>query len=145
MRYRNATARSARSANPFTGTSSGAGLPGMLARCPALRYPDAMNRALRAFGVLLLAVTSTGGGCAAAPRTSPAFTPASGLRLEAVARGLDQPLYVTAPRSDPRLFIVEQPGRIRILANGRLFPTPFLDLRNRIRSGGEQGLLSMAF
>jgi glucose/arabinose dehydrogenase len=36
------------------------------------------------------------------------------LGVEQVASGLDQPVYLTAPVSDPRLFIVEQPGRIRV-------------------------------
>lgn len=67
------------------------------------------------------------------------------LALEPVASGLADPLYLTAPPSDPRLFIVEQAGRIRIVENGRLLSLPFLDVRDRVRSGGEQGLLSMAF
>jgi glucose/arabinose dehydrogenase len=67
------------------------------------------------------------------------------LVLDAVVRRLDRPLYVIAPVGDPRLFIVEQAGVVRIFADGRLLPTPFLDLRDRIRSGGEQGLLSLAF
>ena len=67
------------------------------------------------------------------------------LGVEQVASGLDQPLYVTAPVSDPRLFIVEQPGRIRVVENGRLLDKPFLDIVDKVRSGGEQGLLSVAF
>jgi glucose/arabinose dehydrogenase len=67
------------------------------------------------------------------------------LGVEQVASGLDQPVYLTAPVSDPRLFIVEQPGRIRVVENGRLLDKPFLDIVNKVRSGGEQGLLSVAF
>ncbi|MDP9205307.1 MAG: PQQ-dependent sugar dehydrogenase [Gemmatimonadota bacterium] len=67
------------------------------------------------------------------------------LGVEQVASGLDQPVYLTAPASDPRLFIVEQPGRIRIVENGRLLDKPFLDIVSKVRSGGEQGLLSVAF
>ena len=67
------------------------------------------------------------------------------LGVEQVASGLDQPVYVTAPVSDPRLFIVEQPGRIRVVENGRLLDKPFLDIVDKVRSGGEQGLLSVAF
>jgi glucose/arabinose dehydrogenase len=67
-----------------------------------------------------------------------------GLRL--VASGFDSPTHVAAPRSEPdRLYVVEQPGRIRVLVRGRVRPTPFLDIRSLVRSGGEQGLLSMAF
>jgi glucose/arabinose dehydrogenase len=67
------------------------------------------------------------------------------LALQDVAMGLTAPLYVTAPSGDPRLFIVEQPGRIRIVKNGTLLPTPFLDLTDKVSYGGEQGLLSVAF
>ena len=44
-----------------------------------------------------------------------------------------------------RLFVVEQPGRIRIVANGALAPAPFLDIASRLLSGGERGLLGLAF
>ena len=67
------------------------------------------------------------------------------LGVEEVARGLDQPVYVTAPAGDPRLFIVEQPGRIRVVESGRLIEKPFLDIASKVRSGGEQGFLSVAF
>jgi glucose/arabinose dehydrogenase len=75
----------------------------------------------------------------------PPPVPASGLRLVEVASGLSQPLYVTAPAGDPRLFIVEQTGRIRIVSGGTLLPAPFIDLSAKLTSGGERGLLSMAF
>jgi len=67
------------------------------------------------------------------------------LAVEQVASGLDQPVYLTAPAGDQRLFIVEQPGRIRVVENARLLDTPFLDIADKVRSGGEQGLLSVAF
>ncbi|HEV7837447.1 MAG TPA: PQQ-dependent sugar dehydrogenase [Gemmatimonadaceae bacterium] len=67
------------------------------------------------------------------------------LAVEQVASGLDQPVYLTAPANDPRLFIVEQPGRIRIVESGRLLQRPFLDIVSKVRFGGEQGLLSVAF
>jgi glucose/arabinose dehydrogenase len=73
------------------------------------------------------------------------FQPAADLRLEPVTSGLSSPLYLTAPAADPRLFIVEQPGRIRVVRDGALLPTPFLDIADRISSGGERGLLSVAF
>ncbi len=67
------------------------------------------------------------------------------LGVEQVVGGLSQPVYLTAPANDTRLFIVEQPGRIRIVDNGRLLEKPFLDIASKVRSGGEQGLLSVAF
>jgi glucose/arabinose dehydrogenase len=41
--------------------------------------------------------------------------------------------------------VVEQPGTIRILQNGALLPTPFLDIRSRVTFSGEMGLLGVAF
>lgn len=67
------------------------------------------------------------------------------LALETVATGFDNPVFVTSPPRDARLFVVEQTGRIRIIANGATLAQPFLDIRSRITRGGEQGLLSMAF
>ncbi|MGH7718448.1 MAG: PQQ-dependent sugar dehydrogenase [Gemmatimonadaceae bacterium] len=67
------------------------------------------------------------------------------LALQPVAEGLSNPLFLTAPRSDARLFVVEQVGRIRIVENGQLLPTPFLDITDLVSSGGERGLLSVAF
>jgi len=63
-----------------------------------------------------------------------------------VTDGLRNPLYVThAGDGSGRLFVVEQPGRVRIVENGRLLETPFLEISSRVRSGGEQGLLGLAF
>lgn len=65
--------------------------------------------------------------------------------LARVAGGFDAPLYVTAPAGDARLFVVEQTGAIRILDDGAVLEAPFLDLSEHISSGGEQGLLGLAF
>ncbi len=69
------------------------------------------------------------------------------MRLEAVAEGLERPLFVTAPPGDEdRLFIVEQGGRILLHKDGAVLATPFLDLSGLLGSGvGERGLLGMAF
>ena len=67
------------------------------------------------------------------------------LALQSVATGLERPVYLTAPANDDRLFIVEQPGRIRIVKNGQLVTQPFLDIVSRVSSSGERGLLSVAF
>lgn len=67
------------------------------------------------------------------------------IRLQSVASGLASPVHLAAPAGDARLFVVEQPGRIRIVENGALLPTPFLDITDRVGAGGERGLLSMAF
>ncbi len=65
--------------------------------------------------------------------------------LEAVATGLAFPLYLTSPEGDPRLFIVEKGGIIRIVKTGALLPTAFLDISARVSTGSEQGLLGLAF
>jgi len=65
--------------------------------------------------------------------------------LEEVVSGLAFPLYLTAPAADARLFIVEKGGAIRIVKDGALLPTPFLDLTGRVATGSEQGLLGLAF
>ncbi|HVJ99837.1 MAG TPA: hypothetical protein VM365_03200, partial [Gemmatimonadales bacterium] len=65
--------------------------------------------------------------------------------LQEVASGLAFPLYLTAPAGDPRLLIVEKGGTIRIVQNGALLPTPFLDFSAKVSTGGEQGLLGLAF
>jgi glucose/arabinose dehydrogenase len=58
----------------------------------------------------------------------------------------DAPLFVTAPPGDThRLFVVEQGGKIRVVRDGKKLAQPFLDVSGRISSGGERGLLSMAF
>jgi glucose/arabinose dehydrogenase len=71
---------------------------------------------------------------------------AAGFKLQRVKAGLPSALYVThAPGESNRLFIVNQNGTIRILQRGRLLPGSFLNLRSRISSGGERGLLGLAF
>ena len=63
-----------------------------------------------------------------------------------VAKGFDSPTQVTAAASEPgRLYVVEQRGVIKVVDRGRVRARPFLDLRSIVLSGGEQGLLSVAF
>jgi hypothetical protein len=69
----------------------------------------------------------------------------SGLRAVEIVDGLDSPVHLTAPAGDTRLFVVEQPGVIRIIREGALLPTPFLNIAHLVSSGGERGLFSMAF
>ncbi|HEU4598617.1 MAG TPA: PQQ-dependent sugar dehydrogenase [Solirubrobacterales bacterium] len=58
----------------------------------------------------------------------------------------EQPVYVTGAPGFPRLlFVVEQPGRVVVLDRGHRVRRPFLDLSGEISSGGERGLLSIAF
>jgi cysteine-rich repeat protein len=98
--------------------------------------------------------TTSGDGCSADCRLESPSVVCEGiptvagtaLRAVRVAAGLSHPTHVTAPPLDPnRLFVVEQVGRVRILAGGLLGAAPFLDITSKVLSGGERGLLSLAF
>jgi glucose/arabinose dehydrogenase len=79
-------------------------------------------------------------------RDSPASGSFPPIRLEPVARGLSNPVgLVHAGDGTGRLFIVEQPGMIRVLEKGTLRKQPFLDLKDKVLMGGEMGLLGLAF
>lgn len=66
--------------------------------------------------------------------------------LENVLTGLTSPVYVTHSRDGShRLFIVEQPGRIKVLQPNSASPTVFLDITSKVLAGGERGLLGLAF
>ena len=68
------------------------------------------------------------------------------LQLRPLASGLSDPVFVAnAGDGSGRLFIVEQRGIVRIIRNGRLAATPFLDMRALVEAGGERGLLGLAF
>jgi len=69
------------------------------------------------------------------------------LATQQVASGVSGALLITSPPGDlDRLFIVEQnSGLIKILRNGQVLPTPFLNVRARLAVGGERGLLGLAF
>ena len=110
--------------------------------------------------VMVSALGCGGGGDHATARstptptpTEPAATPAPvatpaarpGLRLQRIGT-FDDPVYVTAPPGDRRrVFVVEQGGIVRIVRGGRKLARPFLNISRRISSGGERGLLSLAF
>jgi len=69
----------------------------------------------------------------------------SGLGLARIGT-FDQPVHVAhVARKRKLLYVVEQPGTIRVLRKGRRLGRPLLNIRGRVRSGGEEGLLSVAF
>jgi glucose/arabinose dehydrogenase len=71
--------------------------------------------------------------------------PFPAIRLERIATGLSQPVGLIAPRDgSQRLFIVEQLGTIRIWKKGGVVSEPLLDLRDRVTTGYEMGLLGLA-
>lgn len=98
--------------------------------------------------------TAGGDGCSATCQLEDATAVCAGVPATAgttldkvlVASGLTKPVYLTAPPLDPRrLFVVEHRGTIRVIRDGVLLPTPFLDLSGQISVGIEQGALSLAF
>ena len=73
-----------------------------------------------------------------------AFPDPAGFTWKVVVSGMSQPVDM-ADTGDGRMLIVEQGGRIRLLLDGTLQPDPFLDIRDRVgSSGNEQGLLGLA-
>jgi hypothetical protein len=78
------------------------------------------------------------------PPTAPPVTVGDTVELTKIGT-FAQPVLVTAPDGDPRLFVVEQIGRVRIVRDGVVDPQPFLDLRAQVTARGESGLLSIAF
>ncbi len=71
---------------------------------------------------------------------------AQSVTLERLVGGLDRPLGLEAAGDGSgRLFVLEQRGRIRIVAGGSLRAEPFLDITDRVGCCGEQGLLGLAF
>jgi glucose/arabinose dehydrogenase len=83
-------------------------------------------------GLLLLA-----GGAGAVPPT---------LQLVEAGSGFSSPAHVTSTSADPTaIYVVELGGTVRRVVNGVTDPAPFLDLRKKVITGGERGLLSIAF
>ncbi|MCI0588206.1 MAG: PQQ-dependent sugar dehydrogenase [Planctomycetes bacterium] len=82
-------------------------------------------------------------GLLGVPSPAPSQTSLDGVLF---ASGFSAPVYVCAPAGDQeRLFVVQQGGLIRIRKNGVTLATPFLNVAPLILSGGERGLLGMAF
>ena len=76
-------------------------------------------------------------------------TPVSGipaLQARLVVSGLQSPLDLqSVPGDSERVYVVEQGGRIRVVRAGQLAAAPFLDIAGRLSTGGERGLLGLAF
>ncbi|MFL5502032.1 MAG: PQQ-dependent sugar dehydrogenase [Gemmatimonadaceae bacterium] len=106
-----------------------------------------MSRMIRVLfsGAALLAVAACNDSTAPGDGGGPL---PSGLALKLdpfISSGLTAPVFLTQPLDDGRIFVVEQPGRIRVIRNGVLQATPFLDITSRVLYSGERGLLSVAF
>jgi uncharacterized repeat protein (TIGR01451 family) len=83
---------------------------------------------------------------AALALSAAAAPPAGAIQLQSIAVGLTSPVSMAnAGDSSGRLFIVEQPGVIRIHDGTQVLPTPYLDITGLVSGGGERGLLGLAF
>jgi len=93
--------------------------------------------------------TPTPGASASTSPVGCSVTPIGGqptLTTTLFARGLSSPLDFQVPAGErSRAFVVEQGGRIRIVRGGTVVGTPFLDVSSKISTGGERGLLGLAF
>jgi glucose/arabinose dehydrogenase len=105
-----------------------------------MRAPHALRLA---FASWLLACSGSGGANEPTPPDDPGPDPAPA--LVEVADGLSFPVHLTSPPGDPRLFVVEKSGTIRVIKDGQVLQTAFLDIRDEVSGGSEQGLLSLAF
>jgi glucose/arabinose dehydrogenase len=82
--------------------------------------------------------------------TASASASAAPVQLKKVGQ-FKEPVYVTAPRGDSRLFVVERAGVVRIVSHGRKLRRPFLDIRDRVlitsknETQDQRGLFSIAF
>src|SRR6476661_10080721 len=99
-------------------------------------------------GLVSLAVSSCndaispGGGGGGGGPPPPGFT----LKVDPfITTGLSGPVFLAQPLNDGRIFVVEQGGRIRLVKDGTLQTTPFLDISSRVLYNGERGMLSVAF
>jgi glucose/arabinose dehydrogenase len=79
--------------------------------------------------------------------SAPAFSlGAVKIRLQRLASGLSSPVFVThAGDGSGLLYVVEQTGRIRVFERSGTARGTFLDIAGRVQSGGERGLLGLAF
>ncbi len=105
----------------------------------------------------LFRLTASDSGAAAASSPAPDFETASeaegakigggrgGFKAKRIAN-FSNPVYVHGPKgANGLIFVVEQRGVIRMIKDGRKLRGKFLDIRKRVLSGGERGLLSVAF
>ena len=107
---------------------------------------------MRSVGLVALAVILVAAGCGgssdeAAPSPPPPPPPATApaptepeeetgpLRLETVAEDLESPTHVAQAPGGAELYVVERPGTIRVVEEGRVRAEPFLDLTSQVQSG----------
>lgn len=100
-------------------------------------------------GVVLVGCGNDDGDAAQQPASAASPTAQSAakgkLKLAKIGR-FNTPVYLTgAPSDKKRVFVVEQAGRVMVVRKGHKLGKPFLDIRSKVQSSGEQGLLGLAF
>ena len=99
--------------------------------------------------VIALSLVSCGTGSSGGDGTTPPPGPSGpppAIALTTVVTGLSSPVGMeSAHDGTGRFFVVQQGGLIRVVLNGTVNSTPFLDLTSQVESGGEKGLLGLAF
>lgn len=113
----------------------------MVTRARTVRAGAGLLTVLLLGGCGLGGGAGTGSGGSAPPRVA---TGSGGLRIQEVAR-LSSPVAMATRAGDAALYVAEQAGRVRRIRDGRLDSQPALDITRLVRSGGEQGLLGIAF
>src|SRR5437879_380145 len=112
---------------------------------------EAMRRGFFNLSILSLALLISLSGCAGGATSTGSNSPSPAgpppmLGLSNFLTGLSAPAGLEPPSDGTnRLFVVEQGGTIRIIQNGSIRATPFLDITFKVESGGEKGLLGLAF
>jgi glucose/arabinose dehydrogenase len=118
------------------------------------RIPRGLRMALATVAVLVLAfvcpvradpLTEPGALASGTRARAPDFSRVEVGLVTAMTGFIDPILLTNAGDGSRRLFIVEQRGVIKISKRGRVLRLPFLDLQSRVLSGGERGLLGLAF
>jgi glucose/arabinose dehydrogenase len=128
--------------NPVSGSTATIG-------ATAFFTPDENLAFLSGYTAAVTTGVSDQGGNPLAAEQSWSFTTRDWpqIALAATAAGFVQPVAISHPGDGSgRIFVVEQGGTVRLVRNGAILGTPFLDIRGIVTpAGGEQGLLGIAF
>ncbi|HYL92043.1 MAG TPA: PQQ-dependent sugar dehydrogenase, partial [Alphaproteobacteria bacterium] len=115
-----------------------------------MSYHDGLEQAVArrkscTAGLSLILAWLLASGCSSTTTPPPAPTPIT-FNLQLLVGGLSAPLDLQQPNDgSSRLFVVEQGGRIKIIQNGALLPSPFLDITTKVVNQDEMGLLGLTF
>ena len=100
---------------------------------------------LAALCALVALTASATGTASSAGKADVAARPGGNVKLKRIGQ-FDEPVSIASAKGFPRLlFVVEQPGRIKVVRRGHKLRRSFLNITNLVNYGGERGLLSVAF